>query len=491
MIEKHSQLLLCCVALLLVILSDSVSPLVKLPSKGSGVNNVAPRAVMPRLALISHQLLAPPERVEPSEVSCEAEGSTGGPTCVFRRLYLYNGKLHFVVPTGADTSTTAAQFNDVIISTTVKGNGGWGVNLWPTNKPHVVDVATVEQWAGGAPVAAYTTLPLILLSRLNPTNVYHRIWDDMAISHALICRALALFAVAAGAAPRGTVPPLSAAAEANAQAFGDTVSYGSTWGGCTAGVVPSAAIAFVDGFHSSDLTDWLATSAEEVHFEWPLTSRLGAVLSLPFVVVGSQSACIHHQYCFSEIASAPLVHFKRHFGQVWGMPSALPPPAAPRVVVFVKRKGRRQIKNMPELVAEFDKWGWTTRVVGPFEGVPLVDQAAAFANASAAVLAVGAEMGIAWLGLPTGSCAIVASPAGAQDGFANWAASKLSINVANVVETFTSRDDPRIGLPMSETYQADITISLRELRDVAWCLNQGPAAVRGTGFGNVYDLSPP
>jgi hypothetical protein len=321
------------------------------------------------------------------------------------------------------------------------------------------------------------------------------LWDDFSTAHALVCRALALFAAAAaddvGANTR--VPPLTALAAEDDERAGVPPPHPDAdwWGGCEAGVVPPVALALIDGFHAIQHGEWLATTCEELHFEWPPVPPAGVTASggvavLPFVVAGSQGACTHVKYCSNELAAAPLLHYKRHMAATFRLPSALPPSRAPRTVVLVQRAGRRKVTNMEEVAALVRSWGFEARIVGPFAGWPIEAQMAAFANASGAVFAMGAELGPALLGLPRGACAVVCSPAGAQDGFAYYVGDKVGIKIANIVDSFTVPGDPRIGKKFVENYQADLAVTKEQLRGVAWCLNQAPAGTRGAGHGNTH-----
>ena len=483
-----------------------------LVSHGGGAGAAA-RLVQPRAALLAHPLLQAPAAVEASEVRCEpAAARTGGPTCVFLRLYMRNGDLYFAAPRGVDPASVDFGDAGLALGTDV-GQGGWGCNYWRAGtppwkcsipkdvRPRVVRIEDVEEWAQGAAPPAFSTRPIVLYSRLNPENVYHRLWDELAPAHAVVCRALALFAVEAGFAPSGSLPPQTALGEELAQRnAGDAMRGGgsasaaaaaaATWAGCTAGVLPPVALVLIDGFHGREADEWLSLMCEELHFEWPPIMPAGAagaggVAVLPFVVAGSQGACTHQIHCSNELGAAPLRFFRTHLLHTLGLSSALPAADAPRVAVLVRRAGRRRVTNLDAIAAQLQAWGFETRLVGPFAGWALRDQIAAFANASAVVLAAGAEFGVAWAGAPEGACAVVLFPAGGQDSLAYWAGDKLGLDIAPVVETFASRDDPRIGAIRADAYHADFAVPLDDIKYSAACLNQAPAAPRGSGFGNV------
>jgi hypothetical protein len=379
----------------------------------------------------------------PSSMTCFGEREPGTPpgawsTCVFRNLYLSpgGGPPVFLAPDGAGAADGAFVPPELLV-----GVPKFSKNPWVRVAPRVIRRSEFDQqraaaWgpAGGGVIGT----PALIYDRLNPKNVYHHLWDDMAT----------VFTLAREAFPdRFPAAP---------------------------GTPGDVTLVFTDAHGQTGPNDaeWEAVS-EYPFQEWTEFSRPQEdFIMLRALAVGGRGRCTHRRHCTVDLRADEVRAFKAHMLAFYRIVSVLPPtPTA----ILIAREGRRLLTNINDLADSVRRLGYDTRIVGPFTGVPLRDQLRAIANASLAVFLHGAELGNAWMGLPDGACASVIFPFAFTDTIAWWVARKVGLDIAPFHDMALSRDDPRLATPVTHYEQAltlynhDVTVPMWSWEQSLWC----------------------
>jgi hypothetical protein len=371
-----------------------------------------------------------------SSFECFGDARVDSRTCVFRNLYIFNGRSHFVV----DPSVTPPE--SVVFPTVHLGAPKFADNPWVSHVPRVITRAELQVAVSVASSSQRVTLdtPVFLYQRLNPQNIYHHLWDDV----------MTAFTAMAEAYPARLRP---------GQGPGDVQ------------------IVFTDGYPlaGSPADDaWKALGTADVMNARALATRgtEGTIVMVRALAAGSQGRCTHRRHCAVDMTPAQVKAYRNHLLAFYGIVTVLPPrPTA----ILIARAKRRMFVNIREIEGVVRSMGYETRVIGPFEGASLPEQLREIANASLAVFLHGAELGNAWMGLPEGACASVIFPFHFSDTISWWVADKLGIRVAPYFDVPSREGDPRLALPIEKeaesirNYNMDITAVPWMLRNSMWC----------------------
>lgn len=350
-------------------------------------------------------------------------------TCVFKNLYLSNGQLFFVYEDAGAQSR--AKIGDIHLGVPLHSD-----NPWPAIQPvGILSKHFVQRFGGGGSI--YEP-PVFLYHRLNPNNIYHHLWDDMSTLFALL---LEVF-------PAQFRLP---------------------------GEPSSIQIVFTDGFGRNKHIDiWGAVTDLPVLMYPEIFRNEAAVVMFRAVGAGSRGRCTHRRHCTADMPVHLIQAFKRHMLAFYEISAKLPDhPTA----VVIAREGRRILKNIDEVADMARNLGYTTHVVGPFGSLPLRAQLQMLANASLAIFLHGAELGIAWLGLPEGACASVIFPFYFTDTISWWVGEKVGLKIAPFYDMPSSKEDHRLRKPIRNIdesvalYNEDIWVAPWLLEHSMWCAN--------------------
>ena len=207
--------------------------------------------------------------------------------------------------------------------------------------------------------------------RLNPQNVYHLIWDDLATVFLLMRRVL------------GARWAAGAPAEKVKLVFFDRFGGGydmGTWGALTT----TTAVSFGD-------------------FNGGPTVKDRAVMLARFSM-GTNGFCVHRRHCLHNPPPGVLRDFKRLVMRFYELPADLT-PATERDALVIVRGVSRQLLEPEKVVATVAQAGLKATVIGPLANVGLVaTQLKALASKRLYVLVSGAEGGLVFLAAPENSC---------------------------------------------------------------------------------------
>jgi hypothetical protein len=350
--------------------------------------------------------------------------------------------------------------------------------LWPEVRPEPMTRAEFEVVQKGGGGASVDRTPILLYQRLQPFNIYHHVWDDAATVFALL---------------EDWLPTAL-----HQRRISNSVGTGGASDSSHLAPLP-VQLAFVDP-HGGSMPNrevWEALSSLPA-MPWAsfvATKTEGAVVMLARVYAGTRGRCTHRRHCTSSPAPGLLRAFKVRLLDVFGIDStagavakgssamnsslAIAPDIRPSAVIII-RTDRRSILNGNEVLAMLERRGYRARTVGPFSGMTLREQLVAVASSNLVVLAHGAELGPAWLGMREGACAAVIFPFTFVDTFAWWASAPLGIRLAPHYDSPMNRSDPRLAKPFEKKrahwaeiaafYQLNLRLDIGRFERSLWCM---------------------
>ena len=283
--------------------------------------------------------------------------------CVFENLYIINKSLRYL--TDKDES-----IDEPLVHSGVPNLVS---NNWLSSKPRKMSTE-FEQQKKEEDSSSIMDVPIFVYQRLNPYNIHHHLWDDMATVFTL----LTTF---------HNITPTFIGQPMDIQlAFLDDAESSSGPGGSM----------------SSTLYDkgWEAISNQPAHLFSTILRMSEKSSMIRQLLVGTSGMCQHRNHCIVELPPGALLSFKHHLNAYFGVVSCL--PSSPTAVV-IRRSKDRLMQNYDAVKDGLTSKGYKTQIVGPLSKYTLQEQLSVLSNTSLYVFVSGAELGPVLMSAPVGA----------------------------------------------------------------------------------------